>query len=72
MKKPAEFGYFDVDESTATVVHPVEYASAPHMANQDLPRLCILDGDNLTLDSPPMSSNGEDLGSYIKWTRSWI
>lgn len=62
-------GTFDVDEENATVHHHVQYASVPHFVGQDLRRVCIFDGDVLTLDTPPMKFNGEELASYVKWTR---
>ncbi|MFE4754998.1 lipocalin-like domain-containing protein [Streptomyces mirabilis] len=63
-------GTFDVNEEKSSVTHRVQYASAPHMVGQALERICIFDGDVLTLDTPPMNFNGEPLGSYIKWAKA--
>ena len=62
-------GAFEVDEESTTVIHHVQYASAPHMVGQALRRTCIFDGDTLTLDTPAMNFNGRHLPSYIKWIR---
>jgi hypothetical protein len=62
-------GGFDFDEDTHVVTHHVRYATFPNFVGRDLNRVCILEGDTLKLDTPPMLHGGENLASYILWQR---
>ena len=62
-------GTFEIDESSATVTHHVEFATFPNYVGRVLRRVCIFDGDTLRLDTPPMAFGGEALASYILWKR---
>lgn len=63
-------GTYDVDESTAMVVHHVQLATFPNFVGADLLRTCVFEGeDTLKLDTPPMKIGGEWLESYILWQR---
>ncbi len=51
------------------VIHHVEVASMPNWTHRDVVRLVQLEGDRLTLRTPPMSRGGAMLTLELVWQR---
>jgi hypothetical protein len=54
----AYFGTYSVDEDARVVTHHVTGSVFPNWVGTDQRREIVLDGDRLTLDSPPLLFNG--------------
>lgn len=64
------FGRYTVDADAGTVTHHVEGASVPNWPGNDQLRYFDLDGDRLTLRTPPMRGNdGEKAVHTLVWRR---
>ncbi|MFD3427342.1 lipocalin-like domain-containing protein [Nocardia fluminea] len=63
-------GTFDVDETTNTVIHHVQFSTFPNFVGRELRRTCVFEADTLKLDTPPMNFGGQPLASYILWQRT--
>ncbi|MBI2939020.1 MAG: lipocalin-like domain-containing protein [Chloroflexi bacterium] len=64
----AYFGRYSVGESE--VVHHVELCLFPNWKGVDQRRFFRLDGDTLTLTTPPMLARGKQRVSRLVWRRS--
>ena len=51
------------------VVHHVEVSAVPNLVGTDLVRFAKLEGDRLTLRTPPMQSGGEQVVVELVWQR---
>jgi len=51
------------------VVHHVEASAMPNQVGTDLVRFAKLDGDRLTLRTPPMQAGGEQVVAELVWQR---
>jgi hypothetical protein len=63
------FGSYTVDETARTVTHHVFGASFPNRQGTDLVRRYTLDGDRLTLSTPPTLMGGALLNNVLTWER---
>lgn len=64
------FGTYTVDEAAGTVTHHVDGASVPNWPGHDQLRYFELDGDRLTLRTPPMRGNdGEKAVHTLVWRK---
>ncbi len=59
-------GYSRKDEK---VIHHVEISSFPNWVGTDLVRTCALEGDRLTLTTPPLSAGGVLRTTELVWER---
>jgi alpha-galactosidase len=66
----AYFGTYSVDEDARVVTHHVTASVFPNWVGTDQRREIVLDGDRLTLDSPPLLFNGRMRVFRAVWKRS--
>lgn len=66
----AYFGYFDVDEAAHVVTHRVRGSLRPNELGVNYRRQFGIDGDRLTLASPPEAHAGEVLSSRLIFVRA--
>lgn len=66
----AYYGTYDLDETKRTVTHHITGASFPNWIGVDQVRLYRLDGDRLTITTPPIRAGGEDLITVLVWERT--
>ena len=62
-------GRFEVRPSESAVVHHIEGSLLPNEVGQSRTRLYALDGDRLTLTTPPFDAHGERRTLVIIWDR---
>ncbi len=63
------FGSYSVDESAGVLTFHVEGAHYPNYMGSDQRRFFVLDGDRLTLRTPPERAGGADITYVIVWER---
>jgi hypothetical protein len=64
------FGTYSVDAAAATITHHVLGAATPNWPGQDQLRYYELDGDQVTLKTPPMRGNdGEKSVHTLVWRK---
>jgi hypothetical protein len=63
------FGRYTVDETAGVVTHHVDGAAYPNYAGTDQRRQFKLEGDRLTLKTPPERAAGSDVVYSIVWQR---
>jgi len=63
------FGTYTVDEKAGTVVHHVAGASFPNLMGTDQRRRFVLEGNRLTLSTPPILANGRTSTYVLVWER---
>ncbi len=66
----AYYGTYTVDMSAAVVTHHVQGALFPNSISGDEVRHFRLDGDRLTITTPPMQLGGEQLTTVLVWERA--
>jgi len=66
----AYYGTYDLDETKRTVTHHIDGASFPNWIGRDQVRIYRLDGDRLTITTPPIRAGGEDLITVLVWERT--
>lgn len=66
----AYYGTYDVDAVRSTVTHHVAGASFPNWIGADQLRHFRLDGDRLTITTPPIRAGGVDLITVLVWERT--
>ena len=62
-------GKYTLDAARSIVTHHVEISSAPNYVGIDLPRTFTLEGDRLTLRTPPRMLAGQTSTSTLIWRR---
>ena len=65
----AYYGTFEIDEQQMTVTHFVERDLIPNYDGDSLTRHIHLDGDTLTLTTPPTIISGKESVSDLIWVR---
>ena len=65
----AYYGTYAADHVRGTVTHHIAGASFPNWICRDQSRLFRLDGDRLTITTPPIRAGGENLITVIIWDR---
>jgi len=65
----AYFGAYTVHAAEGHVVHHIEAASLPNWVGGDQLRYFTLDGDRLTLRTPPIVLGGRETVSSLVWER---
>ncbi len=65
----AYFGTYTVDEPARTVTHHIAGCSFPNWVGVDQKRFFDLEGDRLTLRTPPLLMRGEQAVDYLIWER---
>ena len=63
------FGSYTVDESAEVVTFHVEGAAYPNYIGTAQRRLFVLEGDRLTLRTPPERAGGADITYVVTWER---
>ena len=63
------FGTYTVEESAGVVTHHVEGAAYPNYIGTAQQRFVSLDGNRLTLRTPPERAGGADITYFIVWER---
>ena len=66
----AYYGHYSVDESAGVVTHHLEGSWHPNLVGSDQRRYFVLDGDRLTLTTPPILSQGSKRVFKLVWKRS--
>jgi len=66
----AYFGTYSVDEDARVVTHHVRGSLFPNWVGTDQRRTIVLEGDQLTLDSPPILSKGAMRIFRAVWKRT--
>jgi hypothetical protein len=66
----AYFGYFDVDEAAHVVTHRIRGSLRPNELGANYRRQFGIDGDRLTLASPPEAHAGEVVSSRLIFVRA--
>lgn len=62
-------GKYTLDSARSMVTHHVEISSVPNYVGIDLPRSVTLEGDRLTLRTPPRTLAGQTSTSTLVWQR---
>lgn len=62
-------GTYTLDAKRSLVTHHVEISSVPNYVGIDLPRTFTLEGDRLTLRTPPRMLAGQTSTSTLVWQR---
>ena len=62
-------GRYTLDVQRSTVTHHLEISSAPNYVGTDLPRTFSIDGNRLTLTTPPRMLAGQTSTSTLIWER---
>ncbi len=62
-------GTYTLDARRSMVTHHVEISSVPNYAGIDLPRSFTIEGDRLTLRTPPRVLAGQTSTSTLVWQR---
>jgi hypothetical protein len=65
----AYYGRYSVDASAGVVTHHLEGSWFPNLVGSDQRRFFVLDGDRLTLTSPPILSHGSMRVFTLVWQR---
>jgi hypothetical protein len=65
----AYWGTWDVDPARGTVTHHVRGSLFPNWVGQDQVRAFTLDGDRLTLRTPPLRQGGREVVGVLAWER---
>lgn len=63
------FGTYTVDEKAGTIVHHVAGASFPNLMGTEQRRTFVLEGNRLTLATPPILANGRTSTYVLVWER---
>ena len=58
-----------MDEKDGTIVHHVEGASFPNLMGSDQRRTFVLEGNRLTLSTPPILANRRTSTYVLVWER---
>jgi len=66
----AYYGTYAADHARGTVTHRIAGASFPNWIGRDQFRIFSLDGDRLTLTTPPIRAGGADLVTVLIWERT--
>jgi hypothetical protein len=66
----AYFGAFEVDEAAQTVIHRVHASLRPNETGISYRRQFIIEGERLTLASPPEVHNGATVASRLVFARA--
>ncbi len=65
----AYFGTYEFDEKDGTVTHHIQGSMRPYEVRTDYKRLYKLEGNRLTLSTPPMLREGEQRIYRLVWER---
>jgi Lipocalin-like domain len=65
----AYYGTLVVDAEAGTVTTTVEVASIPNWVGSEQVRMYQLEGDRLTLSTPPMQVGGAEVTNVLEWFR---
>lgn len=65
----AYFGRYSVDTDAHTVTHRVMGSSFPNLVGSAQVRVFALEGDRLTLSTPPIRAGGRSITSVLVWER---
>ena len=63
------FGTYSVEESAGVLIFHVDGAAYPNYIGTDQRRFFVLDGNRLTLRTPPERAGGADITYVITWER---
>jgi hypothetical protein len=63
------FGKYTVDEKTGTITFHIQGAAYPNYIGTDQRRFFVLEGNRLTLRTPPERAAGADITYVIIWER---
>lgn len=63
------FGTYTVDDDAKVVTIHIEGAAYPNYIGSNQRRFFSIDGDRLTLRTPPERAGGEDITYYVIWER---
>lgn len=66
----AYYGRFDVDPAAHTVTHAITGSLFPNWSGSSQTRFYALDGDTLTLSTPPMEKDGKSITVHVVWRRA--
>lgn len=66
----AYYGRYTVDAELGTITHHVEGATFPNWVGGRQVRRFTLDGDRLTITTPPMLADGRNLATVLAWKRT--
>jgi len=66
----AYYGKYTADESRGIVTHHVQGALFPNWVGSEQVRHYRLDGDRLTISTPPIRIGGEDATTVLVWERA--
>jgi len=66
----AYYGTYAVDAAAGTIHHAIDGASFPNWIGTTQVRPFVLDGDELTITTPPLQAAGEALTTVLVWTRA--
>lgn len=65
----AYFGRYTIDETQRTVTHHIQGALLPNWVGVDQVRFYELNGNQLTLRTPPLMIGGSEAVGYLVWER---
>jgi hypothetical protein len=63
------WGSYRVDAATGRIVHRIEGATFPNWIGTEQLRLFRIEGERLTITTPPMLANGDSLVTVLVWER---
>lgn len=65
----AYYGAYSADADASTVTHRIEGSLFPNWEGQEQKRFYALDGDRLTLTTPPIPAAGQPVTLVLVWER---
>lgn len=66
----AYYGAYTVDAAARTVTHAITGSLFPNWTGSSQTRFYALDGDVLTLSTPPMERDGKEITVHVVWRRA--
>jgi hypothetical protein len=66
----AYYGTYTIDEGPRTVTHHLVGSLLPNWVGVDQVRYLDLEGERLTLRTPPLSLRGKDAVGYLVWEKT--
>jgi len=66
----AYYGGFTVDTAARTVTHTLTGSLFPNWTGSSQTRYYAIDGDVLTLSTPPMERDGKEITVHVAWRRA--
>ena len=66
----AYFGTYELEEEKGMIVHHIRGCTFPNWVNTDQRRILELEGDRLTLITPPLHISGEELVGRLSFRRA--